>query len=79
MRGRLTTTGTRSECHACFITVVTGTESMSPMLPYEAGGVAQAASSGRLSGNAVRLACQARVRGDVTVFKRGVRPVRAAD
>jgi ferredoxin, 2Fe-2S len=71
--------GGYGECHACFIRVVTGTENLSPMLPYEAEGVAQVAGNGRQSGDPVRLACQARVRGDVTVFKRGVRPARAED
>jgi ferredoxin, 2Fe-2S len=71
--------GGHGECHACFTMVVTGAENLSPMLPYEAEGVAQVAGNGRQSGDPVRLACQARVRGDVTVFKRGVRPAHAAD
>jgi ferredoxin, 2Fe-2S len=70
--------GGHGECHACFITVMTGAENLSPMLAYEADGVAQVAGNGRQSDGPVRLACQARVRGDVTVFKRGVRPARAA-
>jgi len=66
--------GGHGECHACFITVVAGAEHLSPMQPYEAEGVAQVAGGSRQAADTVRLACQARVRGDVVVFKRGVRP-----
>ena len=66
--------GGHGECRACFITVVEGTASLSPVLPYEAEGLAQLPPSARNGGQEVRLACQARVRGNVVVFKRGVRP-----
>jgi 2Fe-2S ferredoxin len=62
----------QGECHACFVTVLAGAENLSPVQAFEAEGVAQVAASA-VAGQAVRLACQARVRGDVVVFKRGVR------
>jgi len=69
--------GGHGECHACFVTVLDGAENLSPVLPYEAEGVAQIASAAQPGGQQVRLACQARVHGDVVVFKRGVRPAAA--
>lgn len=70
--------GGHGECHACFITVIEGAENLSPVLPYEADGIAQISGAAQRGGQAVRLACQARVNGHVAVFKRGVRPAAAS-
>lgn len=56
------------DCHACHVEVVQSAENLGPPNECE-----QRAIATLNRGAQVRLACQARVRGDVVVQKRGVR------
>lgn len=67
-----TVCGGKGTCRTCFAVVTGGSEHLSPVAPWEAEGLdSLALPPGRRA--AVRLACQARVRGPVTVRKAGVR------
>ena len=59
-------------CTTCFIKVTAHPEHLSEISKLEREGIARVASPVK-EGEVLRLACQARVEGDVTVFKRGVR------
>lgn len=69
-----TTCGGRGMCTTCACTIDAGAGNLEPMGRSEfltlAGELGEAAVRAR----GLRLACQARVHGDVTVVKRGVRP-----
>ena len=67
-----TVCGGKGTCRTCFAVVTAGGESLSPIEPWEAEGVAALCLPPRRE-PAVRLACQARVRGPVEVRKPGVR------
>jgi 2Fe-2S ferredoxin len=60
-------------CTTCFVEVVAGAEHLDPPHAVERAALAQSPLT-HLVGGDVRLACQARVTGPVTVRKRGVRP-----
>ncbi len=60
-------------CTTCFFEVVEGAEHLAPAQPLERGALAGSPLTQAAAGD-VRLACQARVTGPVTVRKRGVRP-----
>ena len=73
-----TVCGGKAECAACFVRVLDGVERLSPP------GTAEAAALGALvarfpdaPAGSLRLACQARPSGSVTVHKIGVRPATA--
>jgi ferredoxin len=51
-----------------------GVAHLDPMGRGEQKTLAEDRDPKMLAGGTLRLACQARVRGDVTVIKRGVRP-----
>lgn len=61
-------------CSICWAEVLIGEENLSPMRDNECQTL-ELLSSHLRAGRNVRLACQARVRGDLTVRKPGVRPV----
>lgn len=67
-----TVCGGKGSCRTCFAAVLAGTEHLSPVQPWEAEGI-EALALGPAEARTVRLACQARVRGPVTVRKLGVR------
>ncbi len=67
-----TVCGGQGSCHMCFMKVLDGAAGLDDVEPWEAEGLAELGQVGD-EGETIRLACQARVRGDVTVFKRGVR------
>lgn len=67
-----TVCGGEGQCRACFVEVLVGHEGLCAVGRVEAEGIRILAASGE-DPNVVRLACQARVRGVVTVRKHGVR------
>jgi ferredoxin len=62
----------KGTCRTCFVTVLEGAEYTLPPAPAEREAVADLPAGPR--GEPVRLACQLRLGGPVTVRKRGVRP-----
>jgi 2Fe-2S ferredoxin len=60
-------------CTTCFFEVIEGSGNLTPPAPLERAALASSPVVAVATGE-VRLACQARVEGDVTVRKRGVRP-----
>ena len=60
-------------CTTCCFEVLDGAGNLAPPQPLERRALAQSPLP-LVSGGDVRLACQARVTGPVTVRKRGVRP-----
>lgn len=69
-----TTCGGEGICTSCVCTVEEGVECLEPMARGERNTLAEERSPEALSSGKVRLACQARVHGDIVVTKRGVRP-----
>ena len=67
-----TVCGGKGTCRTCYATVLSDGASLSPIGAWEAEGLASLGLPGTQTG-AVRLACQAQVRGAVTVRKSGVR------
>lgn len=59
-------------CAVCRMEVTSGEENLGPQQPDEIETLSTAV--GRPRGENVRLACQARVHGDVVVVKKGVKP-----
>jgi ferredoxin, 2Fe-2S len=64
--------GGQGQCRACFVEVLDGGDKFGPIGRCEAEGIQILAESGEDPAT-VRLACQARISGPVTVRKRGVR------
>ncbi len=62
-----------AECHTCFFEVIEGREHLEPPNGLEEVALARFAGRSWYEGKIIRLACQARVRGSVTVRKPGVR------
>ena len=60
-------------CGVCFMEIVEGGDSIQPVERRERE-VLEGLAVRRLYAGPLRLACQARLSGDVTVRKRGVRP-----
>ncbi|MEE8370360.1 MAG: 2Fe-2S iron-sulfur cluster-binding protein [Dehalococcoidia bacterium] len=71
-----TTCGGQGICTSCACSVKNGAENLDPLGRSERKTLAEEFSEGAIHQQQLRLACQARVRGDVTITKRGVRPAR---
>jgi len=69
-----TTCGGEGTCTTCACAVEEGATNLDPMGRAEHKTLAEDRSEVELANGRIRLACQARVRGEVTVTKRGVRP-----
>ncbi len=67
-----TVCGGQGQCRACFVEVLAGHDRLCSVGRVEAEGIRILVESGE-DPDVVRLACQARVRGAVTVRKHGVR------
>jgi 2Fe-2S ferredoxin len=72
-----TTCGGEGICTSCACTIEDGEANLEPIGRGELKTLAEEFSEAAVRARRLRLACQARVHGDVTVTKRGVRP--AAD
>lgn len=62
-----------AECHTCFFEVVEGADRLEAPTAIEAAALRQFAGRSWYDGKVIRLACQARVRGPLTIRKSGVR------
>ena len=69
-----TTCGGQGICTTCACTVEAGAENLDHMGRSELKTLAADLPEAAVRSGRLRLACQARVTGDVTVTKRGVRP-----
>jgi 2Fe-2S ferredoxin len=68
-----TTCGGNGECTTCACDVLAGAEHLEPMGRSEAASLVEGRGRSALQ-SGLRLACQARVRGDIEVRKPGVLP-----
>ena len=68
-----TTCGGKGECTTCACLVLEGAANLSPMGRFESFSLVEGRGRAVLK-TAVRLACQARVHGDVAVQRAGVLP-----
>jgi len=68
-----TTCGGQGTCTSCACSVEEGAENLDEMGRSERRTLAEEMGEAAIKARRLRLACQARVRGDVTVTKRGVR------
>jgi 2Fe-2S ferredoxin len=73
-----TTCGGKGECTTCACLVLDGAGNLAAMGRFETSSLVEGKGRQVLV-TAVRLACQARVHGDVTVRRAGVLPPRTAD
>jgi 2Fe-2S ferredoxin len=71
-----TTCGGQGICTSCACTVDDGAENLDEMGRSERRTIASELGEATAQSGRTRLACQARIHGDVTVTKRGVRPAR---
>ncbi|MEP6871429.1 MAG: 2Fe-2S iron-sulfur cluster binding domain-containing protein [Anaerolineaceae bacterium] len=62
------------ECTNCAMEVVSGVGRLSAMGRYERKNLVRQRGQHAIEDPRLRLACQARVEGDIVVFKRGVSP-----
>jgi 2Fe-2S ferredoxin len=62
------------ECTNCAMDVLSGVGRLSRMGRYERQNIARQRGPRALEDRRLRLACQARVLGDVVVYKRGIEP-----
>ena len=69
-----TTCGGQGTCTSCACTIEDGEANLEPMGRGELKTLAEEMGEATVRARRLRLACQARVHGDVTVTKRGVRP-----
>lgn len=69
-----TTCGGQGICTSCACSVDSGEANLEPMGRSERKTLAEEMGEAAIEARRLRLACQAIVRGDVTVTKRGVRP-----
>ena len=69
-----TTCGGEGICTSCACSVDEGAENLEPMGRSELKTLKEELGEAAIQARRLRLACQARVRGDVTVTKRGVKP-----
>lgn len=69
-----TTCGGQGICTTCTCAVESGAENLDEMGRAELKTLTADLSEATIRSRRLRLACQARVSGDVTVTKRGVRP-----
>ncbi len=63
------------ECTNCAMDVVSGVGRLSAMGRYERANLVRQRGTASIEDPRLRLACQARVLGDVVVYKRGVEPL----
>ena len=68
-----TTCGGQAICTTCMCRIETGVEELDEIGRRELATLTEERSEAMIRENHLRLACQARVNGDVTVNKRGVR------
>ena len=68
-----TTCGGNGECTTCACLVLSGGENLAPMGRFESNSLVEGRGRAALK-TAVRLACQARVQGDLAVRRAGVLP-----
>jgi 2Fe-2S ferredoxin len=68
-----TTCGGQGLCTSCACTVDEGADNLDPMSRSELKTLAEEMGEAAVKARRLRLACQARVLGDVVVTKRGVR------
>ena len=73
-----TTCGGQGICTSCACDIEAGAENLEPMGRSEMKTLVSELGEAAVRNRGLRLACQARVRGDVTVVKRGVRPARSS-
>ena len=71
-----TTCGGEGICTSCACSVEAGAENLEPMGRSELKTLREEMSEKAVRSRRLRLACQARLHGDVTVMKPGVRPAR---
>ena len=69
-----TTCGGQGICTSCACTIDDGAENLDPMSRSELRTLSEEMGEATVQARALRLACQARVLGDVVITKRGVRP-----
>ncbi len=69
-----TTCGGQGICTTCSCVVESGQQNLEPMGRSELKTLTADLSEATVRTRRLRLACQVRVKGDVTVTKRGVRP-----
>ncbi len=69
-----TTCGGQGMCTSCTCSVESGADNLDSMGRSERKTLAEEFGEAAIQPRRLRLACQARIRGDVTVTKRGVRP-----
>ena len=62
------------ECTNCAMDVISGVGRLSPMGRYERQNLIRQRGPRAVDDPRLRLACQARVQGDIVVYKRGVLP-----
>jgi ferredoxin, 2Fe-2S len=62
-----------AECHTCYFEVIEGEEHCEPPGPLEQDALRHFSGSAFHQGRTIRLACQTRVSGPLTVRKPGVR------
>jgi 2Fe-2S ferredoxin len=63
----------QAECQTCFFEVIDGEDQLEEPNDLETRALAQFSGRSWYEGKIVRLACQARVHGDMTIHKPGVR------
>jgi 2Fe-2S ferredoxin len=68
-----TTCGGQAICTSCMSRIESGAENLDEIGSRELATLTEERSEATVRENNLRLACQARVSGDVTVHKRGVR------
>jgi len=73
-----TTCGGEGICTSCACTIDEGEANLEPMGRGELKTLAEELGEAAVRARRLRLACQARVHGNVTVTKRGVRPAEAS-
>jgi 2Fe-2S ferredoxin len=69
-----TTCGGQGICTSCACTIDDGAENLDPMSRSELRTLSEEMGEATVQARALRLACQARVLGDVVITKRGVLP-----
>ena len=68
-----TVCGGDGQCHTCYVVVENGSDALSPVEPLEQEGIDALKIVAARHKKPVRLACQARLAGDVVVRRPGVR------
>lgn len=63
------------ECTNCALEVISGLGRVTPMGRYERANLIRQRGRRSIENPRLRLACQARIQGDIVVYKRGVEPL----